>query len=85
MATENHPQIVIEKGITIPPGQGFRKDSLEEAIRRAFLTMEVGDSFVWPRESRNFYRAARQVKAKITCRKLPAGWRIWLKAKPKSN
>lgn len=88
MSTEqNHPPLIkIDKDHLMPVGR-FREGGSEQAeMRRAFWTMDIGDSFYWPKDNTHPYLAAKQVGAKITCRKQDkGGWRIWLRAKPTRN
>jgi hypothetical protein len=63
--------LVIEKGISIPP----RKGRWMNALR----SMEIGDSILFPLDIQpsTFFIAARRSGIKITSRKMPDGLRVW--------
>jgi len=71
-------RIVIETGIEMPTGR--LRDGYGDLgiMRQALLQMQPGDSFVWTKNNKHPYLAAKQVRCKIISRKLPeGGWRIW--------
>lgn len=61
----------------LPPGRGKATGDMS-LLRQTIARMKPGGSFVWDRDNKHPYHAARAVGAVIVTRKLPeGGWRIW--------
>jgi|WetSurMetagenome_2_1015567.scaffolds.fasta_scaffold11583_5 hypothetical protein len=70
-----HSHLVMETGIAIPKGR--MRDGDLAVMRRALIQMNPGDTFVWMKNNKHPYIAAKQVKCKIvTCKRPEGGWRI---------
>ena len=74
-------KVKIDKGIRLPPGH-YMPESEQGRLRALLQSMEYGDSFVWNKDSKPCYAAAKKENIKIAGRKLNGiGYRIW-KVKP---
>ena len=84
--TQKHPmtkpfKVKIDKGIRLPPGHQM-PDSERGRLRVLLKSMKAGESFIWDKDSKPCYDAAKKEHIKIAGRKLNGiGYRIW-KVKP---
>lgn len=68
---------IISYDVPLPPGRGLATGAMG-LLRTTIAGMKPGGSFVWDRDNKHPYTAARAVGAVIVTRKLPeGGWRIW--------
>jgi len=68
--------ILIDHNIPVP-ARGVAGSAMSR-MREALSGMEVGDSFLWSRDNKHPYKAAKQLGCRITTQKVNGnGWRIW--------
>ena len=68
-------KINIDTNIPCPAGRQ-RLEGIRATLKRAFIEMNPGDSFVY-KDNKSLYDAAVQAGVEITTRKVDGGYRVW--------
>ncbi len=68
-------KITIESGFAMPKSRQRSKSDLG-VLRHAILTMKPGQSFVFTKNNRHPYLAARQVGCRVATEKINGGWLV---------